>query len=1143
MRSRQLCRWILFFVLFLGIGQHCWSEGFGTADDPVFTINVKDKPIKEVLTLIENQCGFIFVYSSEILNPKVKVSVEAKEMTIQKILNQVFLETNIEYKINARQIILMKRQMAVSLPDAIDPKTNSTGQEEKKITGSVVDMAGEPLIGAAIQVKNSTVGVISDLDGSFSLKVPAKDSHLIVSYIGYDTQEIPIDNKSYFVVRLKENAVLLGDVVVVGYGVQKKETVTGSISSITTKDLLQSPQANISNALAGRMAGLIAVQRSGEPGKDASTVRIRGIGSFATKANVNDPDPQDPLIMVDGIETDNYNDIDPAEIESFSILKDASATAVYGVRGANGVILITTRRGMLGKPQINFTTNVAVTTFPFLRKSMNSHDYAASFNEALKYDSFVSGGYSPIFTDEDIRLYGTGEDPVFHPNMDWYNYMLRDYSYQTQSNLNIRGGVDKLKYFVAFGYFTQEGMLNTSIYDPGYDYQAKYKRYNFRSNFDIQLSNNLLASIDVSTQIGDLRNPNYGMGLLMDMLGSTSPITSPGVMNNYIVLIPNPLMQNNPPPVAFDKGWSRSYENNLNGSLRLSYKMDYLLKGLSLRGAISYKNFNSDKITYTRNGRLATAIRNGNEIMIVPNGNLDALTTTATLSKTMNMYAEAGIEYDRKFNNDRHHVTGLILYNQGKFYSPNLDYLIPAGYQGLVGRATYSFHDRYLAEVNIGYNGTENFAPGRRFGFFPAYSLGWVLTEEPFMPKSDYLSFIKIRGSYGTVGNDKIGSARFLYLPSTFSIYGGPNSPYAYWPGEIGSTRHSEQGAKEGLIGNPTLTWERAVKKNIGMDIKFLKNKLGITFDLFQEQRDNILVKRNTVPAIIGISADVMPAANIGKMNNKGFDGEFSYNDKIGAVNYFVKGNYTYAHNKIEYMDEIPQNYNYLYHTGQRYGQYFGYMADGFYNTWEEVNDANRPVYAQNNKKQPGDIKLVDVNGDGIIDTNDQIPIGYSNFPEIMYGFSLGGNWKGLDFSILFQGAERVSYSPSQRSMRGFNSKSGANENLLSSWSWDRYTQGLPIDYPRFSADNPGTNYALSTFWLQDGSYIRLKNIEIGYTFETKFVKNLGLSSCRIYLNGNNLITWSKLFPGDDPESPDPQANNSPYPVTRIINFGLNIKL
>lgn len=1092
--------------------------------EQLFTLNVKSRPIKDVLALIESQSNFIFIYSSSILDKEQKISLEVKNVSIEKLLDQLFSKSNINYQINNRQIVLRKRQVQ-TLPSV-------SKKEKKKITGTIFDRTGTPVIGATVKVKDSSTGIISDLDGNFTLTVP-DDAILQISYVGYIPQEIKIGNNNHLNIKLEENAVIMDEVVVVGYGKQKKETVIGSLSSITTKDLVQSPQANISNSLAGRLPGLFAVQRSGEPGKDMSTLRIRGVGSFAT--NPNGPDPQDPLVMVDGIETPNFNEIDPAEIESFSILKDASATAVYGVRGANGVILITTRRGTLGKPKISLSTNVAMTNFPFLRESMNSYEYATSFNKALAYDAYITGSYAPKFTEEEIEMYRTNADPILYPNIDWYDYMLKDQGIQTQTNLNVRGGTENVKYFISLGYFTQQGMLNTSIYNPGYDYQAKYKRYNLRSNFDINITKNLSASFDLSFQIGDLRNPNFSMGLLMDMLGSTAPLVSPGTIDNKIVTTPNPLGGGGVTPMdAFDKGWNRVYQNNLNGSIRLNYKMDYLLKGLSLRGAVSYKNFNSDKTTFSRNGIRYQMQNTENGRELIPTGATGNLTSSMALTKSINIYAEAGIEYNRKFGD--HHVTALILYNQGKYYSPTLEYLIPNGHQGLVGRVTYGYKNKYLAEFNIGYNGTENFAPGKRFGTFPAYSLGWVITEESFFPENDYLSFAKIRGSYGTVGNDKIGGARFLYLPTTYGFY-----PNVYYPGEVGSTRHPELGSREGQIGNPDLTWEKAVKMNLGVDMRFWKSKISLTFDYFKEKRDNILVKRNTVPAIIGISKDAMPAANIGKMQNSGFDGEIAYNDKVRKFNYSIKGNFTYAHNEIQYMDETPQKYEYLYRTGKRFGQYFGYVADGIYNTWVEVNDAKRPIYRQNNKLQPGDIRYRDINGDGYIDTDDMVPIGYSNFPELVYGITLSGEWKGFDFSVLFQGASRVSYSPSRRTKQGFFTNSGARKDLLNSWSHERYEQGLSSRYPRLAADNAGMNNAVSTFWLEDASYLRLKNVEIGYTFRFQALKKIGLSSFRIYANGNNLITWCNLFPGEDPESPTPEANNEPYPLTRVFNLGLNI--
>lgn len=1028
------------------------------------------------------------------------------------------------FKSENYKIIYLSICLLLFIGGPVKASINSVQQKGITVSGSVEDSQKAPLAGVSIAIPRTTVATITNSEGRYTITVPNVGSELQYSFIGFKSQKIKVGNQKVIDVILQEDVTTLEDVVVVGYSTQKKETITGSVAAITTKDLLQSPQANISNALAGRMPGLLSVQRSGEPGKDASTLRIRGVGTFAGS--------QDPLIMVDGIESTTYNNIDPNEIESLTILKDASATAVYGVRGANGVILITTKRGEVGKPKITLSTNGAMSNFPFLRESMNSYEYATSFNKAKAYDSYVTGNYTPKFTDEQIQLYKDHSDPVFYPDMDWYNYMLKDYSYQTQSNLNIGGGTDKIKYFISLGYFTQEGMLNTAIYDPGYDYQVKYKRYNLRSNFDINITKDLLASFDLSTQIGDLRNPNWSMGGLMEMLSSVTPMASPGVIDNKIITIPTSSGSGWAPPIAFDKGWNHNYENNLNGSLRLTYKMDYLLKGLSLRGALSYRNFNTDSKNYNLNGMSYKAQETADGIDYLPSGDPSPMQFSWGIDKNTRVYMEGGIGYAQKFGD--HNVSGLVLYNQSKYYSPSLAFLVPNGYQGVVGRVTYNYKSRYMAEFNIGYNGTENFAEGQRFGTFPAYSVGWIATDEPFFPENQYVTFIKLRGSYGSVGNDKIGGDRFLYRPTAYEYYGD-----VYYFGEYATSRQGYQGSREGKMGNPTLTWEKADKLDIGTDMKFWNDKIGFTFDYFQENRDNILWNRGTIPALIG--AD-MPAYNLGIMKNSGYEGEITFNDKIGNFRYFIKGNYTYAHNVIEYQDEVPRNYPYLYATGQRYGQFFGYVADGLFNTWQEVNDPSRPVYQwSNNKIQPGDIRYKDINGDGKINDDDRVPIGYSNFPEVMYGVSLGGEWKGFDFSILFQGADKVSNAPSRRTTQGFYTETGANKALLQSWSQERYEQGLPIIYPRFAADNGGNNYQLSTFWLEDASYVRLKNAEIGYTFRGNTLKRLGLSSFRIYMNGNNLITWCNLFQGEDPEYPTGQANSEPYPVTRIYNLGLNI--
>ncbi|MCD7974026.1 MAG: TonB-dependent receptor [Candidatus Azobacteroides sp.] len=1018
-----------------------------------------------------------------------------------------------------------------------NPNTTQEAKQGRSISGKVQDPDGEPLIGVSVMVPKTSVGTMTDLDGGFTLSLPANATELQFSYLGYQTQVINIKGKDFAGIIMQPDSYSIGEeVVVVGYGTQKKETVTGSVATINTQDLLQSPQANISNALARRMPGLLAAQRSGLPGYDQSTIRIRGIGSFAENPDKNPDgsdykgkDPQDPLIMVDGIETDNFNNIDPSEIESLTILKDASATAVYGVRGANGVILITTRRGALGKPKVSLSTNVAVTNFPFMRKSMNSYEYATHYEMAKQFDSYVTGSYTRKYSEEDIQKYKDRSDPIFYPDMDWFDYMLKDYGFQSQTNFNVSGGTDRVKYFISLGYFTQEGMFNTSHYDPGYDYQARYKRYNMRSNFDINLTKNLTASFDISTQIGDFRNPNWSIGGLMASLTTTIPMASPGVIDNKIITIPT----GSPPIIPFSKGWNREYQNDLNGTVRLNYKMDYLLKGLSLRGAVSYKNYNADTKNYNINSVVMYSpqrLSNG-EIRLIKAGDPSAMQFSWGIEKYTRVYTEVGADYAQSFGN--HNVTGLILYNQMKYYDPNLQYLVPSGVQGLVGRVTYNYKSRYLAEFNIGYNGTENFAKGKRFGTFPAYSLGWIASEEPFFPQNNYLTFLKIRGSYGEVGNDKIGNHRFLYRATSYEY-----EDNAYFFG-LQTDHQGYMGSVEGKMGNPLLTWEKAKKKNIGADIKFWGDRIGLTFDYFREDRNDILWDRGTVPAIIGAE---MPAYNLGKMKNSGWDGEISYYDRAGNVDYFIKANYTYAHNVIKYMDEVPRNYPYLQRTGHRYGQFFGYVAEGLFNSWEEVNDPNRPDYTAlgTNKIQPGDIRYVDINGDGKIDQDDQVPIGYSNFPEVMFGVSLGVSWKGFDISVLFQGADKVSTMPSRSIRQGFWQETGANKELLESWTPERYEQGLPIRFPRLAADYGGHNYAWSTYWLENARYVRLKNAEIGYTFRQDFLKRAGIGSVRLYVNGSNLITWCNLYKGEDPEFPT-GGNDDPYPLTRVFNIGLNV--
>ncbi len=1018
----------------------------------------------------------------------------------------------------------MKRSLLSAFAILLVASSAVTAQQQtiSGVVRSAADQATLPGVTVVVGESPNT-GTVTDMDGRYSILVPEGASTLIFSFVGMETTTASIGSSRTINVLLESSSQALDEVVIVAFGTQKKATVTGAISSIETKELLQSSQANISNALVGRMPGLLTKQASGEPGYDQAEIRIRGASTFSGSLA--------PLVMIDGIESENYNNLDPNTIENIAILKDASATAVYGVRGANGVILITTKRGQVGAPKISYTFNAAVTQFIDVRQNMNSYDHARTFNEALRYDSYISGGYNPPYTEYDLAMFESKADPVFYPDKDWHSELLKPYNLQTQHNFNISGGTEKVKYFASVGYFDQGGLLNnTTAVDDLFDAQINYKRYNFRSNLDFSVTKDLTLSVDLSTTNENRKGKGEGSSIssLMLAINNASPSGTAGILDGKLVDIgvPNTL---NPYSSMFNYGYAKEYRNYLKGRIKAVQKLDFITSGLSAHVALSHQSYNSQSNTISKplNTYLAVRGSDGN-VALVPRRVDAPFNTSQSFGKNRFIYAEGGFNYSRDFAG--HHVTGLLLYNQSKRYDPNLEYLVPSGYQGAVGRITYNYKEKYLAEFNGGYNGTENFAEGKRFGFFPAYSIGWVLSEESFFIPNNVVSFMKIRASYGEVGNDKIGGERFLYRPSAYEYSGG------YYFGEVGSTYNYYQASHESKIGNPDLTWERAIKKDLGIELILWKDRIRVNVDLFEEQRNNILTNINTVPSIVG--AD-LPAYNMGKMENRGFDGEVTFNDRIGRVNYWVKGIFTYARNKIIFRDEIPNQFPYQNRTGQILGQYFGLIAEGFYNTWEEVNDVNRPMSTTTNI-QPGDVIYRDVNGDGLINGYDYVPIGYSNFPGKSFGFSLGGDYRGFDFSILFQAAADVSYQyNNSTAIKVISRERAIPQYLDQSWTQERYVQGENIRFPRLSIYNH--NYTTSSLWIVDASYLRLKQAEIGYRFTPRIFEKLKIESGRVFVNGNNLLTWSDLLPGFDPEQGASNGNQEPYPMTRNFNLGISI--
>lgn len=1009
-------------------------------------------------------------------------------------------------------------------------------EAQVRISGTIKDEKNEPLSGATINEKGTANSTSTDEAGAFQLSVRGSQSILVVSSVGHDTKEMAVGQKSSINVVLTSANKELDAVVVVGYGTQKKVTSTGAQASMGGKLLVQSPAANISNSMVGRMPGLFASQASGEPGNDQSTLRIRGVGTF----NGN----QEPLVLVDGIQVDNYNNIDPNEIENITILKDASSTAVYGIRGANGVLIITTKRGKVGPAKVSYTFNNAINSFTAIRSQMNSYDYARAFNEAKKGDTYITGSaYVPAFTDAEIEKFRTGEDPIFYPNTDWYKVMLKKSSSQQQHNLNINGGTDRVRYAISTGFFNQEGLFNNTNLAAGYDANIRFKRYNFRSNLNFNITKRFKAAVDISSQT-ELRSGNaLNTQSVIDNIDRANPTLSPGIIDGKIINLPQ---GGNPLNSLYQAGYQREYRNYLNGSVRLDHDLDFITKGLATHGTFAYQNFNSQRFLNTKGSSTVITYRPlrlaDGSIVYLPQNQDAQYSFSETINKNRRLTGEFGFDYKRSFGN--HNVTGLLLYNQQKSINPDYTFLVPSGYQSYVSRVTYDYKNRYLAEVNVAYNGTENFAPGNRFGLFPAYSLGWVASEEHFFPKNDIISFIKFRGSYGEVGNDQIGANfltsnnRFLYRPTAWTYTGG------YRFGEVATSYNLLVGAREGRASNPDLTWERAVKTNIGADMTFWKKNINFSVDVFQETRDNILASRRTVSTLIGVP---IPPQNLGRMQNRGYEFDFTLNQNIGKFTYQVKANYSFARNKILFQDEVIPQYAYQLRTGNRFGQYFGLIAEGLFNTLEEANDAKRPVYGwQNNRIQPGDIRYTDVNGDGKINNFDEVPIGYSQVPEKTYGVSLVGQYKGLSVSILFQGVGNVSLNYTRRFTQGFydSPPAGAVNYLSESWTQERYNAGLPINFPRFSLGTNGgavNNYQSSTYFLADASYLRVKNVEIGYTVSGRILKKVGLSSTRLFANANNLYTWSKVYKGVDPENP-PTANNfEPYPLVRTINTGISI--
>ena len=1060
--------------------------------------------LKELIRQIEAQTSYKVSYQGNLAD-NITIKADPSKHNVEELLADALRGTGISYVIRYNTIILTQEQ----------PRAEAAQQasQTRHIAGRVIDAeTKEPIIGATVWVKDSALGTNTNVDGAFDYTFTGHYGYIAVSYIGYQTQEFPVTNLPKVIELSAGNE--LDEVVVVGYGTQKKASVVGSIASVSVNDI-RMPTAKISNNLAGQLAGVISVQRSGEPGA-SSTFWIRGISTFGSSTT--------PLVLVDGIERD-LDLVDIEDIKDFSILKDAAATAIYGVRGANGVILITTREGIVGKPQINIRFEAGMVQPTKVPDMLDAVQFAELWNAAAG---------SEVYTPEVIQKYRDGSDPDLYPNVDWVDYLYKDLSFNERVNVNVTGGGSTAKYYISGGFYNEDGLFardnmkeyNTSVF---------YRKFNFRSNVEVQLHKYTKLNVNLATTFERKNEPGTASSTIWDYAVKSAPNVFPAVYSNG--LLPGPGANNgeNPYVLLTQTGYREKFYNTAQSLFSLTQDLgDWVTKGLTVtvKGSFDAKNYNHLARTKTPPQYMASGRDEFGDLILQQTVvGTDNLTYAESHSGYRSVYLEASVNWARSFG--KHDLSALFLYQQSQRNDVGIDksepeLALPYRRQGIAGRITYSYDNRYFIEGNFGYNGSENFSPGKRFGFFPSVAAGYVISNEKFFePVRGVIDLLKIKASYGIVGNDKIGTGdnvrRFIYN-------GTVNSGSSYY---FGTRPHSSSSIQMGDWPNPNVGWEEAHKLNVGVDLS-LFSKLKISADYFKEKREGIFLQRQSIPVYVGLSTQ--PWVNIGKMRNSGVDASLEYHQTIGQdLHLTVRGNFTYARNMIVDQDQPDYKYLYMNRTGQARYQTFGLVAAGLFRDQADIDAWPKQSFGD---VEPGDIKYLDLNGDGVVDSYDVKPIGYTSIPEIVYGFGFSLQWKAFDFSAFFQGVGHVSFSTLTDQTLGFNARNSREANLFSD-VYDNYwtPERLDAKYPRLYIGTNNNNNQTSTFWMANGRYMRLKNLEIGYTLPKRISQKMAMQNMRVYLSGVNLFTFSPFKLWD----PDLQTGATNYPNNRIINIGLTI--
>lgn len=999
---------------------------------------------------------------------------------------------------------------------------NVVQQQQKgiKASGTVVDNENNPLIGATVTVKGTKTIAITDMDGHFYIDVPNKNSVLVFNYLGFKPQEVKVGSDINFNIQLKEDAVSADEVVVVGYGNQKKLSVIGSIQTLDPGNLQMGSSRSMSNNLAGQLAGVIAYQPSGEPGYDNSQFWIRGISTFGAGGS-------SPLVLVDGVER-SLNDIDPAEIESFSVLKDASASAMYGVRGANGVIIINTKRGSVAKPSIDFRFEQAITKPTKLPEFIGAAEYMTLLN------NLCSDPSKRMFTKDQIMKTYTGYDKDLYPDVDWIDAITKDYATSTRGNMTVSGGTNILRYSLTASVYHETGIMETDDTLP-YDTGSKLTRFNMRANVDLDLTKTTLLRFNVGGYLQNLRKAKSSTDNVFTHAFETPPFVHPAIYSDGT--IPKASANRaNPWAESTQQGYYRGTRSKLESLFQLEQNLKMITPGLKFKATFAFDTYNENFVTRGKDptyyGVAKSRGDEGELIHSVLSYGSEFLDHSSNANYGNNStYLEFSLGYNHTFAK-KHAVDALFLYNQRSYDWGDIQ---PKRSQGIAGRLSYTFDRRYVGEFNFGYNGSENFAKGHRFGFFPSLALGWIISEEKFMRNcADWLTLLKLKGSIGKVGNDDIGGRRFAYLTTINTGASGYNFGYAgdYWRG----------GYSEGEVGVNNLTWETSTKTNVGIELG-LWNEFNLQFDYFYEHRTNIFMQRKTIPTQAGFLSN--PYANYGVVDNSGVDGTVTWNHKFGKdLRVALRANITYAKNEVKEYDE-PESVKGTYRslTGRSIGTLWGLQAERLYTDDDFENGklkAGIPTPNIGSVVRPGDIKYRDMNDDGVVDAKDEGYIGGTTTPRIVYGFGGNVEYKNFDFSFFFQGTGQ-SYriiGGTQYFIPG--SGQGVMGNVYANYKdcWTEENPSQDVFWPRLSeSTNPNNNYA-STWWKKDMSFLRLKSIELGYTLPRSITKAICSNNIRFFVSGNNLFYISK-FKLWDPELDT--ADGLKYPSMRSVMFGFQL--